>query len=106
VGRNLWQADSGFLFGEKRMTEELLKQEAAAHFLGLRPTTLELWRSRGDGPRFVRLSRRAVRYRLSELIKFAVSREITPVKKTPRFVAPNRGVKAFPARGRAKDGGA
>ncbi len=51
------------------MEEHLLTTEQAADYMGLRPATLETWRwSRGsDGPPYVRLSRRAVRYRRSDL---------------------------------------
>ncbi len=38
----------------------------AARYLGLSPNTLEAWRSRGGGPRFVKYPR-AVRYRVADL---------------------------------------
>jgi predicted DNA-binding transcriptional regulator AlpA len=38
----------------------------AAEFLGLKPVTLEAWRCRGGGPRFVKLGH-AVRYRSEDL---------------------------------------
>lgn len=40
---------------------------AAAAYLGLELRTLEDWRSKLTGPRFVRVSTRAVRYRRSDL---------------------------------------
>ena len=50
------------------MGEKLLDTLQAAAFLGLRPGTLETWRWDGSrGPAFIRLSRRAVRYRQSDL---------------------------------------
>ncbi len=47
-------------------TETLLNQGQAAAILGLRPKTLEIWRHRGGGPRFVKIGRLA-RYRPSDL---------------------------------------
>lgn len=58
-------------FGNK-----LLSTEEAAKALGLSTRTLEGWRVTGGGPRFVRLSRRAVRYRPSELARFVETREL------------------------------
>ena len=45
----------------------LLTQAQAARFLHIRPGSLANWRWRGEGPPFVRLSRRAIRYRRSDL---------------------------------------
>lgn len=45
----------------------------AAHHLGLQKTTLEAWRCRGEGPRFVKLGR-AVRYRQADLDSWIESR--------------------------------
>ena len=51
------------------MGEALLTTLQAADYMGLKPGTLETWRwERGtDGPPYIRLSRRAVRYRRSDL---------------------------------------
>jgi predicted DNA-binding transcriptional regulator AlpA len=40
----------------------LLREKEVAEILGLSSATLRNWRTRGDGPPFVRLSRRAIRY--------------------------------------------
>ncbi len=48
----------------------LLDTSAAAKYLHVKPTTLEQMRWRGDGPPFVRLSRRAVRYRPEDLDEY------------------------------------
>ena len=53
---------------------QLLNEEQAAEFLGLKPRTLQAWRWSGGGPRFVRLSARAVRYRQSDLDSFVDDR--------------------------------
>jgi len=44
----------------------LLDQAQAAELLQVSPRTLEGWRCRGGGPRFIRVGRR-VRYRLQDL---------------------------------------
>ena len=41
----------------------LLKQSEVAEVLGVSPRSVEGWRLSGRGPRFVRLSSRAIRYR-------------------------------------------
>jgi hypothetical protein len=82
------------------MAEDLLIQDAAARFLGLSPITLEIWCCRGAGPRFVRLSHRAVRYRLSELIRFAETHEVEPTKKAaPHSVVTPGGANPAPKSG-------
>jgi hypothetical protein len=63
------------------MTEEFFDTNQAAEFLELKPNTLEVWRWQGRGPRFVRLSRRAIRYQLSDLLKFGRARIVEPEKK-------------------------
>ncbi len=58
--------------GELR--DRFVSREQAATFLGLAPATLACWASEGAGPAFTKLSAGrsgAVRYRLSELEKFA-----------------------------------
>jgi len=44
-------------------------EKKAADFLGLSPRTLQAWRVRGGGPRFIRAGR-AIRYRRKELLAF------------------------------------
>ncbi len=46
---------------------ELLRQEQAAQFLNVSVRTLEAWRHRGGGPRYVKLHR-CVRYRRADLL--------------------------------------
>lgn len=53
-------------------TRELLRdacfrEEPAAQYLGLSPRTLQGYRVTGHGPRFVRISRTAIRYRKADL---------------------------------------
>jgi predicted DNA-binding transcriptional regulator AlpA len=47
--------------------DELLDAASTALFLGLSERTLERWRRDRTGPSFLRLSARAIRYRLSDL---------------------------------------
>ena len=42
------------------------QSEVAAH-VGVSPRALEAWRLRGEGPPFIRLSRRLVRYRPADV---------------------------------------
>lgn len=55
---------------------ELLSQREVADLLGLSERTLEAMRLRGDGPTFVRLSRRCVRYRPADLASYIASRTV------------------------------
>ena len=48
--------------------DALLTEEEAAEFLGYSKRALQNWRHRGDGPPFIRISERAVRYRRRDLI--------------------------------------
>jgi predicted DNA-binding transcriptional regulator AlpA len=56
----------------------LIDERAAAESLGLTPRTLQHWRWRGDGPPFVRISSRCVRYRKSDLEAWAAERVHAP----------------------------
>lgn len=57
-------------------TSKLLTNTEAATFLGLKPTTLEIWRTRGKGPKFVKLGhskQSPIRYLESEIIAWLAS---------------------------------
>ena len=52
------------------MTDELLTNEQTASLLGLKPNCLDIWRFRGQGPRFIKLGTKKqspVRYRRSDV---------------------------------------
>jgi predicted DNA-binding transcriptional regulator AlpA len=51
--------------------EKLLLDEEAATFLAVSTRTLARWRVVGFGPKFIRISSRAVRYRKRDLIAWA-----------------------------------
>lgn len=50
-----------------------LDERQAAEYLSLSPRTLQTWRQRGNGPRFLKLGR-SVRYRRADLDAFIESR--------------------------------
>jgi hypothetical protein len=47
-----------------------LNTKEAARILKVKPNTMEIWRLKGKGPKFYRISGRTVRYRLSDLMEF------------------------------------
>ena len=49
------------------MQEVLMMEKDVATFLGVKARTLQAWRLRGKGPPFVKISRRAVRYRRADV---------------------------------------
>lgn len=53
-----------------------LTTEQAAQALGLSPRTLEGWRVRGGGPRFAKLTRGVVRYRIEDLCDWLAERVV------------------------------
>jgi predicted DNA-binding transcriptional regulator AlpA len=54
--------------------DRLIREPEAADYLGYSVRALQNWRLRGGGPRFVRVSRRSVRYRRRDLIAWANGR--------------------------------
>ncbi len=48
--------------------DALLDEKRVAQFLNLNHRTLQQWRLRGTGPRFIRISSRCVRYRYRDLL--------------------------------------
>lgn len=61
----------------------------AAQYLGLQPTTLSTWRTRGGGPRFLKLGS-SVRYRLSDLDAFTSERTRTSTSDSRAVSTPAR----------------
>lgn len=58
-------------------TSKMLTSPETATFLGLQPTTLEIWRTRGKGPKFIKLGnskQSPIRYLESEVIAWLESR--------------------------------
>lgn len=52
----------------------LLREDAAAMFLGYSARTLQDWRREGGGPEFVRVSCRSIRYRRRDLTAWSAAR--------------------------------
>lgn len=55
----------------------LLNEKQAAQALGVSVRTMQGWRFHGQGPRFVRLSKKAIRYRPSALAEYVARREVS-----------------------------
>jgi Helix-turn-helix domain len=55
--------------------EPLMDEGGAAAYLGLTPRAMQAYRYRGDGPEFIRLSGRAIRYALTDLDAWVASRK-------------------------------
>ena len=68
------QTSHARLPSEKPDPDALLNQAQAAALIGVSERTLECWRWRGDGPPYVKISRRAVRYRRRDIREWAESR--------------------------------
>lgn len=49
----------------------LVNEREAADMLGLTPRTLQAWRQQGEGPPYVRVSSRCIRYRIADLEDWA-----------------------------------
>ena len=49
---------------------DLLDEKEAAAAMKLAVNTLRNWRALGEGPRFVKLGKRTVRYRIGDLVAF------------------------------------
>ncbi len=58
------------------MSDGLLTTQEVARWLKSEPRTLERWRHRGKGPRFIRFTPRCVRYRLADLEAWATAHEV------------------------------
>ena len=62
---------------ERDFDDQLLDEQCAAAFLSLSAKTLRNWRVKGGGPQYVRISRRAVRYRRKDLKLWADERIVS-----------------------------
>lgn len=61
--------------------EEVLRTPEAARFVGLSPSTLEKLRRTGGGPKFIKLARRVVVYRVEDLRAWLTEREAAQPRK-------------------------
>ena len=62
----------------QQIEKRFLNRAEAAAFLGLRPQTLANLSWRNEGPPFIRISERCVRYDLIQLLLWLKAREIRP----------------------------
>jgi hypothetical protein len=60
----------------------LLTAEQAAARLGCKVSALERWRCTGDGPPYVRITRKTLRYRASDLHAFVANRVVASTAAT------------------------
>lgn len=63
--------------GHPILGERLLAPRQLAEALNVTTKTLERWRMTGDGPPYIRVSRKVVRYRLSDVESFLAGRVAT-----------------------------
>ncbi len=68
-------------FWEFEMERLLLTTQEAAQLFRLKPCTLDRWRHIGNGPKFVKVGGRAVRYLRKDLEDFLVHRTNTAMIK-------------------------
>lgn len=57
--------------GDITERSRLINEKMAADYLGVAVRTVQAWRQRGGGPRFVKISARCVKYRLADLDTWA-----------------------------------
>ena len=53
--------------GDPDYWHSLIDEKVAAAFLGLEPRTMQSFRQRGNGPKFIKISSRCLRYRRADL---------------------------------------
>jgi predicted DNA-binding transcriptional regulator AlpA len=51
--------------------DALIDERKAALFLSISDRTLRNWRTRGGGPKFVKISTRCIRYRMRDLLEWS-----------------------------------
>lgn len=56
---------------------ELLTEAQAAEFLKFSPKALQKWRCVGNGPKFIKISSKAIRYMRKSLIEWANERMVS-----------------------------
>ena len=59
---------------ETTLPAPLLTENQAAELLQLTPRALQAWRYQGRGPRYVKISARAIRYQLDDLQEWIAKR--------------------------------
>lgn len=59
-----------------RNSAPLLTPSQAADWIGLKTDTLRDWRHTGQGPKWIKINRKTIRYRLSDLVAFIAHQEV------------------------------
>lgn len=59
-------------------SDQLLDPPSAGRWLGVHVNTLKRWRRTGTGPRYIRVGRSRVRYRVRDLDAWLDARTVTP----------------------------
>jgi len=62
--------------------DALITEHEAAAFLGYSVRALQNWRVRGGGPKFVKVSKRSIRYRRRDLIDFIDAHTVASTSQT------------------------
>lgn len=65
--------------------DRLIRETEAAEYLGYSVRALQNWRLRGGGPRFVKVSRRSVRYRRRDLLNWANNHLASSTSEEPCY---------------------
>ena len=60
----------------KENFESLFTAREAAQYLGLAKITLDIWRSKGKPPAYIKIGNRAIRYRRQDLDDFILQRRV------------------------------
>ena len=57
--------------------DKLINEKEAASFLGYTIRALQNWRVRGEGPKFIRVSARSIRYTYRDLMEWYKGRTVS-----------------------------
>jgi len=71
-------------------TERLLFESEAARMLAVSPRTLRNWRTLGNGPAYIKISGRCIRYRHADLIEFVDARSRRHTSRTTHSRTPTK----------------
>ncbi|SHN66476.1 helix-turn-helix domain-containing protein [Desulfovibrio litoralis] len=74
------------------MSKKKLSTDEAADYLGVRPNTLEVWRSKKKGPNYSKIGSRVL-YDLEDLEAYFVSKNVYTTDTAPQLRMQNRGSK-------------
>ena len=61
--------------------QQLLTTDQTAEILDVHPATLATWRSEGQGPRYLKIGQRNVRYRSEDLERWLAAQERTGTRE-------------------------